>query len=606
MEVHLQGLAVHLPEESLQKHLKPVMAGLGIPDHAFTCEKHKKRTWAKVTFREESQGRAFLHKHGEQLQPAKPPRVAPARRPSAASSAHGGSINGSVKGFVNGSVKGAVKGSVNGSVNGSSVHHITHIGPRNRAQRKARLQFMGNDVFCSISKDLHDHAAPPGKPNQITLRGLQYAAEEKAKPTRQTKTEGPSEEFEVRSFSCGHNVFDGDTLVFVPEVEFEDTGTAKVTKQMLLIKLESRCVIKIPINTVVDFICSFRHVLTLTLSQEPSFFIDIGTRAGDLADSFQRLHMSVATGASSSGNEPTRKRVCALNERHHQVVGQCLVYQFQISAPDADKRILALQHHDVLSSSFVRYNLFTHRRPPLGLGPSRSDMSTLMQELSDYTRLNVLPFAILFQLQALAWNAYLHPGTVYALAKELRKLYKSDKDAGRRPISVDALKMLLKQINWPRPNGDASEFAIPSIIELLRENEDKFRSDSALRQGLFSPSQNLALVHRVTVTPSRITLHGPELEAKNRILRKFPQHHEFFVRVQFCDENGLDLFFSPKINYDEVYNRFKHILQNGIQIAGRTYSFLGFSHSSLRSHSAWVSCTRESFVSIVSESNFND
>lgn len=572
----MRGLPEHLPEDALQKRLEPYMAALGIPDHAFACEKHKKRKWANVTFREESHGLAFLRKHGEQPQLAKPPRAG--RRPSAASS---------TQGPVNGSVHGSVHRSVHGSVNGTLAHHNANTIFRGRPQRKARLQLMGNDVFCSISKTLHNGTASPGQPHPITLRGLKHAADEKVKPTRQMKTESPPEVFGVTSFSCGHNVFNGEELVFVPEVEFENTGTAKFTKQILLIKLESKHVIRVPLDTVAEFICSFRRVLTLTLSQEPSFFIDTGELANDLADDFQRL--SLARSASSSANESTRTRVRALNERHGQVVGQCLVYQFQISAPDLDKRLLALRNHDVLSSSFVRYDLPTQRTPPLQLGDSRSAMRALMKELSDYNGPNALPIGILFQLQALAWNAYLHPGTVYALTKKLRKLYKSDRDAGRRPISVDALKMLFKQINRPRPNGDASDFAVSTIIELLRHNEEKFRSDAALRQGLLSPSQNLALVHRVTVTPSRITLHGPELEAKNRILRKYPQHHEFFVRVQFCDENGLDLFFNPKINYDQVYDRFKRILRDGIQIAGRTFSFLGFSHSSLRSHSAWVS-----------------
>lgn len=543
----MHGLPEHLPENALHKHLTPFMTKLGIPNDAFSCEKLKKRKWANVTFVDPGHGRSFLQAHGEQIVYANPPK---GRRQSAASSTHG---------------------SVNAAFNRTAP-------PR----RKAMLRLMGSEIFCRVSKNPKNPTVAAGQPNPITLRGLKHAAEERTKPTHKTRTDGPPEIFSVNSLSCGHNVWDGDKLVFVPEVEFQDTGVAKFSKQILLVKLQSKHVIKIPLDTVVDLVCSFGHILTLTLSEEPSFFTD----TDDLTVMIQK--MALFQGLTSLSNEPKRSRVCSLDERHGQVVGQCLVYQLQVSGLDLIKQIQALENHDVLSSIIMRFDLVTQRTPPLHLGSSRLAMRKLTRLLAQYTQTNALPFGVLFQLQALAWNAYLHPGTVYALATELHKLYRSDRAAGRRPISVDALKTLFKQINWPTPTGDPSEFSMTSLIERLRANEDEFSKNVALRQGLHSPSQNLALIHRVTVTPSRITLHGPELEAKNRILRKFPDHHDYFIRVQFCDENGLDLFFNPNINYDQVYHRFTRVLQDGIQIAGRTYSFLGFSHSSLRSHSAWV------------------
>jgi hypothetical protein len=103
-----------------------------------------------------------------------------------------------------------------------------------------------------------------------------------------------------------------------------------------------------------------------------------------------------------------------------------------------------------------------------------------------------------------------------------------------------------------------------------------------------------------------MTLHGPEPEAKNRILRRFPEHTEYFIRVQFCEEDGTDLRFNFKVSNDDVYHRFKDVFRDGINIAGRRYGFLGFSHSSLRSHSAWFMApfvsegTLQSYFSIIS------
>lgn len=78
-------------------------------------------------------------------------------------------------------------------------------------------------------------------------------------------------------------------------------------------------------------------------------------------------------------------------------------------------------------------------------------------------------------------------------------------------------------------------------------------------------------------------------ETMNRILRRFPNQTSYFIRVTFCDEDGGDLFFNPRVSYDQIFDRYREVLNGGIPIAGRIYQFLGFSHSSLRSHSAWFS-----------------
>jgi hypothetical protein len=118
---------------------------------------------------------------------------------------------------------------------------------------------------------------------------------------------------------------------------------------------------------------------------------------------------------------------------------------------------------------------------------------------------------------------------------------------------------------------------------------------------------NISLVYKVQVTPTTFTLHGPEQEAKNRILRKFEDNTEYFVRVQFCDEDGQDLRFNTKVSNDAVFNRFLNFMNKGAQIGGRQYDFLGFSHSSLRGHSAWFMATfvkdgsLQTYFSIISD-----
>lgn len=574
----MNGLAEYLSSDALKARLEPFTNALGIPKHAFTCEKYRKQKWANVTFLEHRYGHAFLQKHGTQQLPFNNHQGG--RRLSTASS-----IQGSVNGSVNGSISRNIQSSVfSGSDSGFKRPQFRSAGKRQGPRRQARLLLAGNEVFCEISKS-HDTNIAAGQPNPITLRGLKYAAEEKVKPSRKIEQEAAPMLFEVEAFSCGYNAFDGDRLVFIPEVEFQNSpGTAKFTKSTLLIKLRTGLVIRISIDTIVRFICSFGRVLTLTLTEVPSLFREKNASSPDIANNFAAMTLRSTT----PSEDTIRVRIGSLSDRHADVVGQCLVYQFQVTGTDLSRRIQGLSRHDVLP--FQCFDLVTQRTPPFHLGLFRSSKDILTKELSENLQGRYLPFGILFQLQALVWNAYLHPGVVLELMRQLKRERKSDLDAGKRPMSVGAMKMLFKQINWPAPHGEPSHFQVGPILDLLRENDKRVRQENELQYDFSAVNQNQAFVHRVTVTPGRITLHGPELEANNRILRKYPNHHEYFIRVQFCDENGQDMnIFNPKLNHDEIWSRFKRILNvDGIKIAGRTYSFLGFSHSSLRSHSAWV------------------
>ncbi|KAL2286418.1 hypothetical protein FJTKL_06802 [Diaporthe vaccinii] len=540
MEVHTHGWPEHLSDDAVKKRLQPFMDSLGIEEHTFSCDKFRRQKWANLTFLDVKKAQAFLRKYGEQILP---PTAQPA--------------------------------------NGPPINGFRNPKPARRVQRRARLQLMGCEIFCSKSKNKQriDPNAIPGEPNEITLRGLRHAAAERANPTRRIETARGPVVFEVTSISCGHTAFVGDQLVYIPEVEFQDIGVAKFTNQTLLIKLDSHRVIKIPLENVQDLVCSFQHTLMLTLAEEPSFFQDITE-----LDSLMR-QLTIAAGGRLGNSGPTRTRLTALDDQHAKVVGQCLVYQLRVTGGNLRQKLWSLRNHDVVPAVF--HDLLTQRTAPLDLGPSSVAMRKLMEELVIDSHPDQLPFGILFQLQALAFNAYYHPGTVLALAKLLRRVFLADKMAGRRPISVGAMKKLMKDTPWPKPHGDPSMFEVQAIAEYLREVEDKMASNEVFRQQLMAPTQNLALVHRVTVTPTRITLHGPELEAKNRILRKYPNHHEYFLRVQFCDENGEDLYFNPKISNENVYDRYREVFRKGVLIAGREYQFLGFSHSSLRSHSAW-------------------
>lgn len=184
------------------------------------------------------------------------------------------------------------------------------------------------------------------------------------------------------------------------------------------------------------------------------------------------------------------------------------------------------------------------------------------------------------------------------------------------------MKKLFSQIPFPGPEIEASVFTVSELWKYLEENEKELRQDFV--KELISVGgqtskvepithflqlkgrQTLTMIHKVNITPTGMTLHGPDPEAKNRILRRFPNHNEHFIRVQFCDEDGTDLQFNPRTSNEQIFVHFKHVFERGISVGGRVFGFLGFSHSSLRSHSAWFMASfvhegkLQSYLSVIS------
>lgn len=433
----------------------------------------------------------------------------------------------------------------------------------------SNLNLMGVGVFCKLSNR---------DPQPFALKSLALEAEQRENRSLPSiDNQGPVTLLYLLDSSCGYCTFADDHLVYVPEVRWPGAGTLKFTKRSIIAKINGEFIISIPISTVIELVWFSNGSLTFTLSTVPQFF--------STNDPLASILGALSIGAKGSFSPADRNRLCSLGNRHADVVGQCLVYQFIVPPMDLPKWIAEIKSLEI---TVVRYDLSMSKAISVKTGLFHLQLVCLKKMLAEFTREGSLPFEILFQLQALAYNAYLHPATVLGLAAELQLMFKKSREAGKRPLSSHSIQKMFDMIDWPRPFGDPAEFEVKGLVELLKQNEQEIQDGFSLRRGLFDASGNMARIFRVMVTPSRITLHGPELEPNNRILRKFPNHHDYFIRVQFCDENGQDVHFNPRVNNDYISSRFKYILANGIEIAGRTYTFLGFSHSSLRSHSAWV------------------
>ncbi|KAG8900742.1 hypothetical protein FRC00_011554 [Tulasnella sp. 408] len=199
--------------------------------------------------------------------------------------------------------------------------------------------------------------------------------------------------------------------------------------------------------------------------------------------------------------------------------------------------------------------------------------------------LNELPWSVAFQALSILSSAALDPIELLNLRPRIEALV-SDADFGVAKAG-QVLRELGSKLKDPAT-------LIPdegSIVECF----ESVKRD--LRRASFSSSsrtRNPGVVncYHATVTPTRILLNGPFLDQSNRVLRQYPGHQEYFLRVNFTDEDNLHFRWDRKFKADGalfVKERVGGALEEGLNIAGRHFEFLAYSNSALRDHAVWFS-----------------
>ncbi|KAK1775477.1 RNA dependent RNA polymerase-domain-containing protein [Copromyces sp. CBS 386.78] len=448
----------------------------------------------------------------------------------------------------------------------------------------SRLRIMNQQAYCKVSH-------PQPRDIQNLVNGIRHEAEEQERLKKEIEENATNKTQPTRTatsaldagvLDCGHWSYINGNLTFITEWSSTLRVSAKFAKHDLRITCSAGSQVCIPYRSIQELVWSNDGHVAVTLTYAPTFLSPpiLSDRPG----------------------QPMRMRLEACDSNHAKVSKFCLVYHFKVSG----KHLIPNQGHHLGTDFRSAINglneqeifwVTLYKFPIYSASPQDSypvAVERLRRALTEYEGQKRLPYGLLFNLQALVYRSYLHPTTVLELAKRLADMFEMTRRSGQRqdPISVDAFKDLFKTIDWPSPSLSGSEelaqFEVDGIIEHLKETEKRMREGYAMRPNDEIPS-GLTKIYRVLVTPTRIELHGPELEAKNRILRKFPDDQDYFLRVQFGEEDGQDLFFNSTVSMDTIYQRFKDVLTNGILVGGRVYRFLGFSHSSLRAHSLWLS-----------------
>lgn len=189
-----------------------------------------------------------------------------------------------------------------------------------------------------------------------------------------------------------------------------------------------------------------------------------------------------------------------------------------------------------------------------------------------------LPFEVRYQLEACITLGLFNE---YSLTADFLDHLLTDKSTGK-PRDIDRARMMLEGvadqgITYYNPMDIFQE---PKIVH-------------------YWPTVKLppqaAMVRRAVITPSGMYFKTPGVELTNRVLRKYSDLTDRFIRVQFTDEMTFGKIWSCQGSRqsDELYTRVLRVLLNGIKVGDRHYQVLAWSNSQFREHGAFFFCAND-------------
>ncbi|KAI5993225.1 RNA dependent RNA polymerase-domain-containing protein [Pisolithus albus] len=177
---------------------------------------------------------------------------------------------------------------------------------------------------------------------------------------------------------------------------------------------------------------------------------------------------------------------------------------------------------------------------------------------------------VAFQVEALLDNGIAHTRDVLKLKPRIDRLI-----SRHGSIATEVMRYFV-QAAASRP----TEQPLQKCFEATLQRQ--------LRRPPFTVPNGLFFCHRVTLSPTRLLLEGPNTSQSNRIIREFQGYEDYFLRVSFRDEDRLQYRCTRDVDGETLFrNRVGKVLKEGLYLAGRRFEFLGYSCSALKTHAVW-------------------
>lgn len=213
---------------------------------------------------------------------------------------------------------------------------------------------------------------------------------------------------------------------------------------------------------------------------------------------------------------------------------------------------------------------FAHRAEPLGLFSEA--------KLEQYCHwIRKLDWPVAFQLEALLRGRFADVQELLSIRRTV-----DDMVLGKGAIyTASFLRSVIAAAKFGTLVSYQEEFR--AAVQLLAND---FSWSPELHQ--WEPKDGAFHCYHVSASPTSMKLEGPLPERSNRVMRTYAGNIDSFIRVSFVEENDLRYQHDREINGPAFVKEWvSPILRDGITIAGRSFNFLAYSQSALKSHTVW-------------------
>lgn len=444
------------------------------------------------------------------------------------------------------------------------------------SQPRIQIMIMGQPVYCKLSNK------PPRDDHMVLSLATQQkdAMEAKKKPLSDFKKRG-IKSFVISGIQCGTwaaESRDERTTTFNPRYSITQPGHLHFRSQSILVEVDSlvnpggyslsepeaqKYTLIIYYYTLVQILTNSRSEILFVLSSAP------------------KIYRNKKTADPVLGELLIRERISGIDPEHEAFAGFSFIYKAILGNKDDHSSIIRLGKTAGIPP--IEPKIISTMPPRVCFVDAFTELIAELQNSQKY------PFDVAFQINALVSNGVISPESAIELLPRVKMLVVEDGEF----ISAQALHSFVQCFS-------SSVLADPQILSggsLLAILEKRINAARRIATPQFvrdhkNKEGSMAYVHRILITPTGVFSYGPRWEASNRVLRKYSGYHSYFLRVYFCEEDGETFSHEPRVNADKIlYSQFLPRLDpkmgGAVVIAGRQFSFLGFSNSSLKSQTCW-------------------
>jgi hypothetical protein len=221
-------------------------------------------------------------------------------------------------------------------------------------------------------------------------------------------------------------------------------------------------------------------------------------------------------------------------------------------------------------------------RNPYPAEPRRLFSVTALDSLGSSIR--SLPWPVAFQVEAIVRKRAASTLEVLGIIPDIKELVTT---TGQR-VTASFLQDFGPKV-YALSKANDSHDPSPDAVRLCFEKTLKeYLSLLSRIQDANETPHNLFRAMHITLTPTTMILDGPHREPSNRVIRKYKEYQDSFLRVTFAEEGRHKFQHDRDVDGPAyIQDRIGSALMQGLHVAGHRFEFLGYSQSGLKDHTVW-------------------